>query len=204
MVDGQTPMQRFPMRGVTERPFTSRIRALKARDSTVEHIQDPARILTKKRVEELRKELKLVQQRKRERQQERDALKIWNEQKEARLEREKRYRMKNSEKNECINYGVGGKGITKPTLLKRSRISIKATLRARGCLIVRRFTIENGVPYLNLKRNVLNIFGARENFLLRYEDDAGDFVTVSSDNEAAELFNLVSKANLDPLVVELL
>lgn len=87
---------------------------------------------------------------------------------------------------------------------RREHISVKASLRIHGRRVVRRFTLRKGMGFLELRRCLLGLFGVGGGYEVRYLDEFGDLVTVSSDNEAAELFRVYEIGGLRMLVIELI
>lgn len=193
-------------RRTMERPFMSRLQALKESGLILEQTEDHPTLCSLH-------ELNVLKQQQRGK--EADSHLHWNEVEDAMTEKTdmegRIHVMKGRTQEE--NWFLGAHEQKSPEQESDSNenllhcqkgISVKATLHARGNTVMRRFSIQRDLRYARLKQTVLNIFGAREQLILRYRDNWGDFITVSSDVEVAELYRVIERANIDPLIIELL
>lgn len=193
-----------------ERPFSDRIRALKESGSLVERIDNPKEVDSSCGTEMFGLRRPAISQRERDtaREQVIDCNEATEEMDGVRTMAKwnGKVNLNNSLKRKpfCWKTPSGDSSYIEKRSGGCIGVPVKATLRANGSLVLRRFSIRKGLSYFGLKQAVLDIFGSRDNLLLRYLDDCGDFITISSDVEVAELYDFIGKADIDPLVLEVL
>lgn len=80
---------------------------------------------------------------------------------------------------------------------RTSRLSVKASMGASKP--ARRFTIERGLSYQALADKMRDMFDLKAGCLLSYEDNEGDNVCVSSNNEVDEMIHLACEYSICPM-----
>lgn len=85
----------------------------------------------------------------------------------------------------------------------RSGMAVKASCRTAGMVIVRRFAFDPKLRPETFIQHVRDIFSLTGDFFIRYKDEAGDEITVSTGAEITELFVVALETSVSPIRIEI-
>jgi len=79
-----------------------------------------------------------------------------------------------------------------------NQLTLKVVLN--GGTDFRRVTTQNNINFEGLKKLMQNLYGNSKNFVIKYQDDDKDFITISCDLELKEAINLLNSSKLAPVL----
>lgn len=83
------------------------------------------------------------------------------------------------------------------------QLSVKVSLFHRGLAKHHRFTIQYGLGFQDFKQAVCKKIGLGVPFLISYQDDEGDSIFVTSNNEMQELFAIAKTSGITPVRISI-